>query len=1111
MKTNVLSYNQEKDTKSKKAKTFYWSIVAVVIILSLVFLSLVSFVKAATYYYISGPINNVSSWKTGSNGTGTSPTNFTSGGNTFIIWNSLGGAISPTLTGVWTIGGTNILQIGTSTGSATLTISGGTLNLGGTAILRVGATTGTVSKKLYIASNGILNITSGATTPLRVNNNGTLSIASSTFPASADVALNTGSYVDWAQTTGTTTIWQKTYENMIISGGGVKRHNGNGTLQVVGKLQMLSGALLMSNNPNATLRLSGTITGSAPIQTSNSNLTIDGTGNFGTIYFANGSTAMSIRNLTINRTGLGQITLGTNLTVSGQIDFSNGVINLNNQTLTLNGAITLPVATTNGYFIGSRNSSLVISGTGTITNNLLMSTSTLTTSSLANLTMNRTNRTLTIGNPLRIWGELTASAGTIVTNGNITIKADANQKGRIAPIGTSADISGNVTMEVFAKGGTTGWTLLSPSGISNQSLTGWSDDFAITCPTCPLSNTFTSVYTYCEPCATNNYSAAAHYVPISSINNPLTIGKGYWVYLGTSTYTTNNIIIDLTGPVVKKNFGTISLTKTGTIPTEIGWNLIGNPYPSPISFSKILTSMGSNSVNIDQSVYVWNPDLNGGAGDYAVYTPSLGSVPPVSSGGINDNIAAGQGFYVHALNNVVLSPNENWKSATNSQNNLLRTIQPLNTAQSTTVYPPSMFLLEMKGPNNYDVFTGIAVNPNATTNFDSNLDVIQLGSDYPAPQLMTTLNNYDYKINTIPLVNGTTTLEVRAITGVSGTYTLFPINLSNFSSSPCISLYDKFTNTTHNLTTGAYTFTLSDTTTVPRFILSITNNPITASVSVLQQPVCKNDLTGSINVNISSGVAPYKVILKSDNGTILDSIITSSNSYTFANLAEGNYFLEVASPSMCGSSVYPVNITSTNNIYPIAQFNLLSNDTLPLNFSSPITAINTSTNSTSITWELVGDGYTSASNTFSYMPDAEGEYILQLTVTNTCNDVSVYQWPIVIIPGPDSPSSLTYAPDGTPIFTAKLASENNTNISESNSNVIISNDEVGIFIQGINVSRCSLKVIDILGRTLYSELNINIENKFYLDKINAENQWILVNVEYEGKSVTKKIFLNRYK
>lgn len=87
---SILKSHATNSSYNNKARTFYWAIVAVVIILSLVFLSLVSFVKAATYYYISGPVNNVSSWKTGSNGTGTSPANFTTGGNTFIIWNSLG-------------------------------------------------------------------------------------------------------------------------------------------------------------------------------------------------------------------------------------------------------------------------------------------------------------------------------------------------------------------------------------------------------------------------------------------------------------------------------------------------------------------------------------------------------------------------------------------------------------------------------------------------------------------------------------------------------------------------------------------------------------------------------------------------------------------------------------------------------------------------------------------------------------------------------------------------------------------------------------------------------------------------------------------------------------
>lgn len=1093
---------------SKQLKKFYTVVFSVIFLLTLVFILLLQKANAATYYYISGSLNSLSSWKTGSNGTGTSPASFTTGGNTFILWNSLTSPVSPTLTGVWNFGGTNILQIGTSTNGATLTIAGGTLNLQGNAILRVGATTGTVAKQLYIAANGLLNITSGAAAPLRVYNNATLTIASAVFPTSAQVSLNAGSYVEWAQTTGTTTIWEKKYQNIIISGGGIKQHNGTGTLRVTGQLQMLSGGLLMSTNTGATLRLSGTITGTAPIMTSNSNLTIDGTGNFGTIYFANGNTPMTIRNLTINRTGTArQITLGTNLTINGTTNFSNGVLDLNDNTLTLNGALTLPLSATNGYFIGSRNSSLIVSGAGTITNPLLMSTTTLTTSSLANLTLNRANRTLTIGNALNIWGELTATSGTIVSNGNITIKADAIQKGRVAPIGTNADITANVTMEAFAKGGSTGWTLLSPAGISTQSLTGWSDDFTITCPTCPVSNTFVSVYSYCEPCATNNYSAYAHYVPISSINDPIQSGVGYWVYLGTSTYTTNNITIDLTGTLVKKNFGTIPLTVTGGASIQNGWNLIGNPYPSPVSFSSILSSLGTSSTNIDNVVYVWNPDLNGGAGDYAIYTPTAGSIPPVSSGGIDDNIPAGQGFFVHATAPVSLIPNENWKTTTNNQNNLLKTFQKNNTAQSNTIYPPSMFILEMKGPNNYDVFTGISVHPNATNNFDVQMDALQLGSDYPAPQLMSVLNGNEYKLNTIPPVNGTTTLEIKAITGVSGTYTIFPINLANFSSAACIGLYDKFTNTTHNLTAGAYTFTLADTTSVPRFILSITNNSIAANVSIVQQPFCANDLTGSAAVTISSGTPPYKLTLKSDNGTILDTVTITANTYTFNNLSSGNYFIEVASPYGCASSVYPLNILHTNTVLSVAQINLVSNDTLPLNFSAPILATNNSTNFTTIQWQLIGDGYTSTSPTFSYMPDAEGQYILQLIATNACNDTSVYQIPIVIIPGPDSPESENFPLDSDPtndpiLITGIESLQNNTNAPF----IIIANDENGWFIHGLNVSKCNIRITDIMGRTLKTEQNADIQNKYYLSNINADNQWIIISIEYDNHLINRKIF-----
>ncbi|MCX8125433.1 MAG: hypothetical protein N3F66_14890, partial [Spirochaetes bacterium] len=727
---------------------------------------------------------------------------------------------------------------------------------------------------------------------------------------------------------------------------------------------------------------------------------------------------------------------------------------------------------------------------------------TLTTSSLANLTMNRANRTLTIGNPLRIWGELTATTGTIACGNNVTIKADNIQKGRIAPIGTNADITGNITFEVFAKGGSTGWTLLGISGIQSQSFTAWSDNFPITCPTCPLSSTFTSIYQYCESCATNNYSAAAHYVPMSNINNAITVGRGYWVYLGNSTYTTSNIIIDATGQIVKKNFGNIPLTRTGPSGIQNGWNLIANPYPSPVSFARILNAMGSQSVNIDKTIYAWNPDLNGGNGDYAIYTQGVGSVPPVSSGGIDDNIPAGQGFFVRAINPVTLTPSENWKTTTNSQNNLLRTMQVNNNTLAYNDYPPTMMILEMKGPNNYDVYTAVALHPNATTNFDDLYDAVQVGSDFPAPQLMTVSNGMEYKINTFPPVNGTYSIEVKAITGVSGNYTIMPLNINNFSNGACLSLYDKFTGTTHNLSSGSYTFNLSDTTSVSRFILTITNNTVNASVSVLQQPTCSNDASGNALINITGSSYPYFLYLKDPNGSVLTTNTISTNTYTFTGLNGGSYFVEVASPSTCASNVINFSVAPTNTILPQSYFNLISNDTLKLDFSQPIVAVNQSTNSASILWELIGDGYSASTNTFSFMPSTEGEYILQLTAYNTCNDTSMFQVPVLIIPGPDSPSPFGYAPDGTPMQTSKLLTPADTN---NEPNVMISKDEHGWLIDGNNVTDAYIQITDLMGRIIKFE-KANLQDRYYIRHLNVNQQWIIVTVQFNNKTIAKKLF-----
>ncbi|GIV26647.1 MAG: hypothetical protein KatS3mg027_0461 [Bacteroidia bacterium] len=1104
-------------TSSKQVKTFYFIILVIISVLSLIFLSLINSTKAATYYYISGPLNSLSSWKTGSNGTGSSPTSFT-GNNTFIIWNSLSSTISPTLTTTWNFGGTGTtyLQIGTSTGSATLVLNA-ILNLQGGAILRIGATTGTNPKQLIILPSGNLNITSSATTPLRVYNNATVTIQSTSFPASNQVALNAGSTVEWAQNSGVT-IWRKTYRNMIISGTGIKTQGTGGTTQITGQLILQSGGLQMSNTTTDVLRLSGTIAGTAPIITGNSNLRIDGSGTFGTIYFAGSQT---IRNLTIYRTNAsGHIILGSNLIVNGTTTFTSGNINLNGKTLTLNGAITFPTNTTNGYFTGSNASQLIIGGSGSITNSLLFNQSNNSTRSLYQLTMNRTGRTLTLGNLVHIWGSLNATAGTINCGNNLCyIKANNTLKGRVGPIGTNADITGTLTVEAFAKGGTTGWAMLGANGVSGRTFVDWNDDFAITCPACPngsvVGNTpFTSIGSYSEPAVTNCYSCAPHYVYINSINDPITVGKGYYVYLGTSTYTTSDIVIDLTGSIVKKNFGAINLTLTGSASNQNGWNLIANPYPSPVSFT---TAFSSYSTQIEYATYVWNPDLNGGNGDHVVYIPGVGSIPSVASGGIDDNIPLGQAFFVRALvNNVNIYPSESWKTATINTNPLLKTFDP-NSTNNTVAYPSNLFVLNLKGggSKNFNTFTAINLHPNGTLDFDNGLDATHINSDYDyygnkIAEIYTIYNNTQFKCNTIPLSNGTYSLEVKVLSGYSGTYTISPINLNNLPQAACVTLFDKFTNTTHDLRNGDYVFNFSDTTSVSRFILYVNFNPISAIASVIQPATCKTTADAIITTSIT-GTPPFIIQWKDSLQNVIATHTTNFNTDTLFNATSGTYYIDVASSASCSGSLIPISINYTTPL-PIASANLLTSNTMSCNLSNPFVFNNTSVNASNFQWIVLGNGTSATTPNFTCMPLDTGDYIVRLYAFNSCNDTSFVDFPITVLPGPDMNIPHFYGP--CPPFmpgcqTAKTIHNSNTNNNDNavyQIQVLFTDNEY--YLLSNYDTEVQLVISDIIGRILFNDKIYLRSNERFNVPINSNyhNQWLILKVFDDKQKINSKIW-----
>ena len=125
-------------------------------------------------------------------------------------------------------------------------------------------------------------------------------------------------------------------------------------------------------------------------------------------------------------------------------------------------------------------------------------------------------------------------------------------------------------------------------------------------------------------------------------SGPLSVPRGYDVLF----YTTG-VLVDYTGTGGQLNTGsyTIGLTNTNSTPTEIashkGWNLVANPYPSPVDWQ---ASSGWNKSSINDAKYIWD-----GAND--IYTIWVGGGAPFGVNGGTQYIPSNQGFWVQATGN----------------------------------------------------------------------------------------------------------------------------------------------------------------------------------------------------------------------------------------------------------------------------------------------------------------------------------------------------------------------------------------------------------------------------------------------------------------------------
>ncbi len=577
-----------------------------------------SFVKessAADYYLKSGsasaPQTN-SSWNTLANGTGANYAGDFSTTDNYIIPSG----VNATLSANWTVGNNSADATITIQVIGSLTISSGfaitlqarntvgtslTLTVDGTIIF---SGTGASQVSTTAGKNPVItfNLSSGGTlrtvNTIGISGTGNHSINSSNFDA---VNLNTAANYEFNGVSQAMVGIPATVNNLTFSGGA-----GTVTYSTV---TAVNGNFTISGGATVTATGLLTIGGNAVISSSSvwgmAATTVAGTTTLSnTAQITAGSSAAKVF--------VGLLTIGSGTTFN---------MSASNPPVTIRGGIT-----NNGTFTSGTGSYTFATNTQVLTGNFSFGGAVIFTSATS----------VAAGGRLTITGNLTS-------NGNLTLKSNASGTSSLGS--SSGTATGNVNIEQFIPANFRKSRFLSHPFSSAVNLSVITDDIDITGNTTGVTSTAAKTLgTGFTATTTNNPSAYrfntatadggvndAGWVAFTSAdgsgsNNTWLTGQGIRVLvrgakgqgLDGAAYTPSATTLTMSGTINYNNSPTFTLLSTGSGGGQ-GFNLVGNPLPSPIDISAVIFA-SPGAANINKTIYTRNPQT----GAYASNTVSSG-------------------------------------------------------------------------------------------------------------------------------------------------------------------------------------------------------------------------------------------------------------------------------------------------------------------------------------------------------------------------------------------------------------------------------------------------------------------------------------------------------
>lgn len=254
-----------------------------------------------------------------------------------------------------------------------------------------------------------------------------------------------------------------------------------------------------------------------------------------------------------------------------------------------------------------------------------------------------------------------------------------------------------------------------------------------------------------------------------------------------------------------------------TIPLSLAntkFNLVGNPYPSPISIADFFLA----NPNINHILYFWRKTNGAEGSGYQAYS-QLGS----SNGIEMDNIQTGQGFFVQSNTAPALNFNNTMRvgiGATNFYKNTSNTDNEIH-----------RYWLRLSKGSEIVGQTLIGYSAGATEGVDSGVDAAYFNDSPIALTSLIDNNEFIIQGRGLPFLN-TDSLPLGFKTHIAGNYNISLANFEGlFAENQDIFLRDKTTNAVSNLNTEAYAFTTPVGVFNERFEVQYTNNTLGSSNS----------------------------------------------------------------------------------------------------------------------------------------------------------------------------------------------------------------------------------------------------------------------------------------